>query len=54
MKIKSVETLTNRCVGFTRLTTEDCHAIITDAPGWGVEIDPKWLENSAYQISEVR
>lgn len=32
---------------------EDGHAIITDAPGWGVEIDPKWLEKSAHKISEI-
>ena len=32
---------------------EDGHATITDAPGWGIEIDPKWLEKSAYKISEI-
>ncbi|MDE2383129.1 MAG: mandelate racemase/muconate lactonizing enzyme family protein [Alphaproteobacteria bacterium] len=31
---------------------EDGHAIISDAPGWGVEINPGWLEKSAYQVSE--
>jgi len=31
---------------------EDGKATVTDAPGWGVEINPQWLERSAYQISE--
>jgi L-alanine-DL-glutamate epimerase-like enolase superfamily enzyme len=25
---------------------------VTDAPGWGVEIDPEWLARSGYQVSE--
>ena len=32
---------------------EDGHARVTDAPGWGVEINPEWLAQSIYQISEV-
>jgi L-alanine-DL-glutamate epimerase-like enolase superfamily enzyme len=28
-------------------------AIITDAPGWGIEIDPNWLDQAQYKISEV-
>lgn len=32
---------------------EEGHARVTEAPGWGVEIDPEWLARSAYQISEV-
>lgn len=32
---------------------EDGQARITDAPGWGVEINPEWLARSKYQISEV-
>lgn len=28
-------------------------AVITDAPGWGVEIDPAFLEKSNYKISEL-
>ncbi len=32
---------------------EDGHVIISDAPGWGVEISPAWLEAADYQISEV-
>ena len=28
-------------------------AIITDAPGWGIEIDPAFLEKSSYKISEL-
>lgn len=32
---------------------EDGHARVTDAPGWGVEINPEWLAQSIYQISEM-
>lgn len=32
---------------------EDGHVTITDAPGWGVEINPAWLEKSAYKASEL-
>ncbi|WP_295311973.1 mandelate racemase/muconate lactonizing enzyme family protein [Roseobacter sp.] len=28
-------------------------AVVTDAPGWGVEVSSDWLERSAYQISEA-
>ena len=31
----------------------DGHATVTDAPGWGVEIDPDWLDKAAYQVSEM-
>ena len=31
---------------------EDGKATITDAPGWGVEINPEWLEQSEYTASE--
>ncbi|MEM7742925.1 MAG: mandelate racemase/muconate lactonizing enzyme family protein [Pseudomonadota bacterium] len=31
---------------------EDGHARVTDAPGWGVEIDPDWLARSSYSITE--
>ena len=30
---------------------EDGKATVTDAPGWGVEIRPEWLEQSIYQKS---
>jgi len=30
---------------------EDGHATVTDAPGWGVEISPTWLDKAEYQIS---
>jgi L-alanine-DL-glutamate epimerase-like enolase superfamily enzyme len=30
---------------------EDGHAILSDAPGWGVEIAPEWLARSAYRAS---
>jgi L-alanine-DL-glutamate epimerase-like enolase superfamily enzyme len=32
---------------------ENGQARVTDAPGWGVEIDPEWLARSAYQHSAV-
>jgi L-alanine-DL-glutamate epimerase-like enolase superfamily enzyme len=28
---------------------EDGHAILGDAPGWGIEINPDWLARSAYR-----
>lgn len=31
---------------------EDGHAMVTDAPGWGIEINPAWLEKSSYRVSE--
>jgi L-alanine-DL-glutamate epimerase-like enolase superfamily enzyme len=31
----------------------DGHAMVTDAPGWGVEIDPEWLAKSSYRISAL-
>lgn len=34
-------------------TVVDGKVTIPDAPGWGVEIDPAWLEKSHYQISEI-
>ena len=30
---------------------ENGKAVVTDAPGWGVEINPEWLSRSKYQIS---
>ncbi|MEM8792414.1 MAG: mandelate racemase/muconate lactonizing enzyme family protein [Pseudomonadota bacterium] len=30
---------------------EDGHARVTDAPGWGVEINPDWLARSTYHYS---
>ena len=30
----------------------DGHATVTDAPGWGVEINPDWLSRASYQKSE--
>ncbi len=32
---------------------EDGHATVTDAPGWGVEINPDWLDRASYQVSEI-
>ncbi|MGF1608614.1 MAG: mandelate racemase/muconate lactonizing enzyme family protein [Kiloniellales bacterium] len=31
----------------------DGQATIPDAPGWGVEIRPEWLDQAAYQVSEM-
>jgi L-alanine-DL-glutamate epimerase-like enolase superfamily enzyme len=31
---------------------EDGHATVTDAPGWGVEIDPAWLDRATWRVSE--
>ena len=31
----------------------DGHATVTDAPGWGVEINPEWLAKSTYQVSAL-
>jgi L-alanine-DL-glutamate epimerase-like enolase superfamily enzyme len=33
-------------------TVSDGQAVVTDTPGWGVEINPEWLGQSSYQISE--
>jgi L-alanine-DL-glutamate epimerase-like enolase superfamily enzyme len=32
---------------------EDGQATVTDEPGWGVEIDPRWLETAQYRVSEA-
>jgi L-alanine-DL-glutamate epimerase-like enolase superfamily enzyme len=31
----------------------DGKATVTDAPGWGVEVNPAWLEQSKHQISSL-
>lgn len=31
----------------------DGQATVTDAPGWGVEVNPEWLSRSIYQVSEL-
>lgn len=31
----------------------DGHATVTDAPGWGVEVNPEWLAKSRYQSSSL-
>jgi L-alanine-DL-glutamate epimerase-like enolase superfamily enzyme len=31
----------------------DGHVTVPDAPGWGVTINPDWLEKSAYRISQI-
>ena len=30
---------------------EDGHVTVTDTPGWGVEINPGWLDGAAYAVS---
>lgn len=32
---------------------EDGKARVSDAPGWGVEINPEWLARSVYRVSEL-
>ncbi|MCA3555425.1 mandelate racemase/muconate lactonizing enzyme family protein [Aestuariivirga sp.] len=32
---------------------EDGKATVTEAPGWGVEINPAWLDKAQYKVSEV-
>jgi L-alanine-DL-glutamate epimerase-like enolase superfamily enzyme len=32
---------------------EDGQVTVSDAPGWGVEIDPGWLDRAQYRVSEV-
>jgi len=32
-------------------TIENGHATVTDLPGWGLEINPGWLDQSNYQVS---
>jgi L-alanine-DL-glutamate epimerase-like enolase superfamily enzyme len=34
------------------LRVEDGKVKIPDGPGWGVEINPVWLQKAAYRISE--
>ena len=34
-------------------TIVDGHTTVTDAPGWGVEISPDWLDKATYQVSEL-
>jgi L-alanine-DL-glutamate epimerase-like enolase superfamily enzyme len=31
----------------------DGHVTVPDAPGWGIEINPDWLERAAYRVSEL-
>lgn len=31
----------------------DGHALVTDAPGWGVEINPAWLDRARHGVSEI-
>ena len=33
------------------LRVEDGRVKIPDGPGWGVEINPAWLQKAAYRIS---
>ena len=32
---------------------KDGKIIVSEAPGWGVEINPKWLEESNYKVSKI-
>jgi len=35
------------------LVVVDGKVAIPDGPGWGIEINPAWLEDAAYQVSEL-
>jgi L-alanine-DL-glutamate epimerase-like enolase superfamily enzyme len=35
------------------LQARDGKVQIPDAPGWGVEINPAWLETAEHRISEI-
>jgi len=35
------------------LRARDGMVAIPDGPGWGVEIEPSWLEKASYQVSEI-
>ena len=45
--IKSLETFCTQYVEFVRVTAVD------GSQGWGMEIDPKWLELAKYRKSEL-
>jgi L-alanine-DL-glutamate epimerase-like enolase superfamily enzyme len=32
---------------------EDGKAAVTDTPGWGIEINPDWLDSAKYQATEI-
>lgn len=32
---------------------EDGQATVSDAPGWGIEINPAWLEAASYKVSQL-
>jgi L-alanine-DL-glutamate epimerase-like enolase superfamily enzyme len=32
---------------------EDGKATVSDLPGWGVEINPAWLESAQYRVSDA-
>ena len=32
---------------------EEGHAVVTDEPGWGVEVSPEWIASANYQVSEL-
>jgi L-alanine-DL-glutamate epimerase-like enolase superfamily enzyme len=34
-------------------TITDGHVTITDAPGWGVDVNLDWLENAQYAVSDA-
>jgi L-alanine-DL-glutamate epimerase-like enolase superfamily enzyme len=32
---------------------ENGHVTVTDAPGWGIDINPAWLDEATYKLSEL-
>jgi L-alanine-DL-glutamate epimerase-like enolase superfamily enzyme len=37
----------------TDIVARDGHVQIPEGPGWGIEINPKWLASAKYQNSEL-
>ena len=35
------------------IVAKDGHVQIPEGPGWGIDINPKWLESAIYQKSEL-
>ena len=39
--------------GMTQHEGDERQAEVTDAPGWGVEINPAWLDKAEYRVSQA-
>ena len=47
-------TITNKVEAKDSFLVKEGNVTITDMPGWGVTINPEWLENSEYAVSEIQ